>query len=172
MITTRQLSGTAKARYLRQLLCDGGAPAAVATRADREIVRVWVRQRADGPAGRRIAPGAPLIATGDRATSDPGPSPPAASPGVAPAPSPPASPAFDPYAFSAMAILLNEGRPVLEALLGRLTERSQILRLAEAQSVVLDPALAGDTAAGIETLRAAFVAAVERRLAHRRAISG
>ena len=71
-----------------------------------------------------------------------------------------------------MAVLLTEGRPALEARLEDLSLPEQVVQLAEAQSVRLDPAVLADGLAPMPALRRAFIAAVEQRVAHRRAVSG
>jgi hypothetical protein len=60
----------------------------------------------------------------------------------------------------------------LEALLLKTTTRDQLLQLADAQSVRLDPAILADVIASLDALRASFIEAVEKRIAHRRALSG
>ena len=70
-----------------------------------------------------------------------------------------------------MAVLMNEGRPALEALLAPVTAREQVMKLAEAQSVRIDPALLADKSIDVAALRSAFIEAVAQRIAHRRAIS-
>ena len=71
-----------------------------------------------------------------------------------------------------MAVLLTEGRPALEARLELATSRDQIVQLAQAQSVRLEPALLAARKTSLQLLRAAFVDAIEKRIAHRRAVSG
>ena len=170
---TRLLSGPAKSRYVRALLERHGADPEAAAAGDAEIVQVLVRPAAaERPSTRLIARRRKSWAiSNDRppAALPPGPqNEEVAAPSLAASTLPP----FNPYAFSAMAILLNEGRAALEARLATATTREQIVQLAEAQSVRLDPAALAAKKTSLKTLRAAFIEAVERRVSHRRAVSG
>ena len=80
--------------------------------------------------------------------------------------------AFDPYAFSAMAVLVREGRAGLVARVEAVANSDDLRRLAAAQSVRLPADLLADPAMPPARLREAFVAAVEQRLVHRKAVSG
>ena len=84
----------------------------------------------------------------------------------------PHSPTFDPYAFSAMAVLVKEGREALVARVEAVATADALRRLAAAQSVRLPAELLDDPATPPARLREAFVAAVEQRLAHRKAVTG
>jgi hypothetical protein len=170
---TRLLSGRAKSRYVRALLERSGASLEQAATADEEIVQLQVRSAAAErlsapriarwpgiPSGKAIPQSAamPTIAT----TLEPTPvSPPEA-----------AAELFNPFAYSAMAVLLNEGRAALEARLDLVTSREQMVQLAEAQSVRLEPAALRAKKTSLKALRSAFIEAVEKRIAHRRAVSG
>ena len=83
---------------------------------------------------------------------------------------PPVAP-FNPYGFSAMAVLLNEGRAALEAKLASAVTLEQITQLAEAQSVRIAPEILSAKPVDLQKLRAAFIDAVQQRIAHRRAVS-
>lgn len=190
---TRQLSGHAKSRYLRQLAEDAGAGPQAGAKLDADIVQVLVRGTATpGPAkgsrrglGKTAEPRAtavlePVGAREHSAVANPLPATAASvqvsRPGKAAAKqnkakATPPQPPFNPYGFSAMAVLLNEGRPALEAILGEVTTREQFVKLVEAQSVRIDPALLAGKSANLDALRAAFIDAVALRIAHRRAIS-
>lgn len=158
---TRLLSGVAKSRYLGTVAREMGADPALIAWLDAEIVQALVRDRegwranSGRPRRQRRMAAAPKILTA--------PSPPLP-------PAPPA--AFNPYAFSAMAVLMNEGRPALQDLLETITDHDQIAQLAQAQSVRLEPALLTNKKTSLTTLRTAFIAAVEKRIAHRKAVSG
>ena len=76
---------------------------------------------------------------------------------------PPATP-FDPYAFSAVVVLTKSGRDGLLKRLAAIDRPDHLRALAEAQRLAVDPALASPA-----DLRAAIVAAAERRIANRRA---
>ncbi len=174
---TRLLTGQAKSRYVRTLLEQNGASPEQAGRADEEIMHVQVRSAAAQRLTTPLAARRRRFALPDISPSAPPPL--AASPSAAAveavratSPAAPATEPFNPYAFSAMAILLNEGRAALEARLEAATTREQVIQLAEAQSVRLDPAALGAKKASMKALRRAFVDAVERRIAHRRAVSG
>ncbi|MEZ5774874.1 MAG: hypothetical protein R3D33_09335 [Hyphomicrobiaceae bacterium] len=83
---------------------------------------------------------------------------------------PAADPPFDPYAISAVAILINEGRAALQSRLAAIARAEDLRAFAKAQRLTLDPPLAADAAP--DTLRAALLAAAERRVASRDSASG
>ena len=171
---TRFLSGPAKSRYVRALLERHGADPEGAAAADAEIVQVLVRHAAaERPstrrlAGQRINP--PEMCPSPSPSSGPPPTA-AINEAASPVPAAAAIPAFNPFAFSAMAVLLNEGRAALDERLKAATTREQFVQLADAQSVRLDPAALTNKKSSIKALRKAFIEAVEKRVAHRRAVS-
>jgi hypothetical protein len=73
------------------------------------------------------------------------------------------SPAFDPFHFGAVVVLMKEGRSQLEARLGAITSREDLLSLAHAQHLPVEPELSR-----IEDVRNAIVESAERRIARRR----
>lgn len=73
-------------------------------------------------------------------------------------------PGFDPFAFSAVALLAKKGRDALLARLGEIAEPQQLRELATAQHIAVDPGLTLP-----DDLRRAIVAGAERRIAARRA---
>lgn len=73
-------------------------------------------------------------------------------------------PGFDPFAFSAVALLAKKGREALLARLGEIDEPQQLRELATAQHIAVDTGL---TLA--DDLRRAIVVGAERRIAARRA---
>jgi hypothetical protein len=155
MRRTQQLSGRAKTAYIERLAQEAARAAStdecvgtLAARADQEIVRVWVR----APDTATL----PLPGTKRPLTTRDEPA---------------AAEAFNPYAFSAMAVLLAGGRTALEARLAPIVRREDVAALAAAQSVSLDAKLLDDPRASLDTLKKAFVAAVEKRVAHRRAVA-
>lgn len=75
-----------------------------------------------------------------------------------------AAPAFDPYAFSAIAVFTKQGAAGLSVELGKIAGAADLQALAAAQHLGVDPAMT-DVAA----LRAAIVSGVERRIADRKA---
>jgi hypothetical protein len=169
--TTRQLSGAGKDKFLRSLVArvaSGSTEAAsIADALAREITEVRVRRETwealqapstnpqlaslpepidhpdhgaaarDDGAGERIAPEEPIAAT---------------------------EPPFDPFAFSAVAVLTRKGRSGLAHALDGIGRAEDLRRLAEAQHLVLPDGLAD-----VALLREAVIAAAERRVAERRA---
>lgn len=123
-----------------------------------------------GPAAVAAEPAPPASATGKRKRgkekAEPAPSQAAGTFNAATNDAP-----FNPYGFSAMAVLLNEGRSALEAKLARATTPEQIAQLAEAQSVRIAPEVLSAKPVDLAKLRAAFIDAVQQRIAHRRAVS-
>lgn len=75
-----------------------------------------------------------------------------------------AAPGFDPFAFSAVALLAKQGREHLMARLGEISEPEHLRQLALAQHIGVDPALSK-----ADDLRLAIVRGAERRIASRRA---
>jgi len=73
------------------------------------------------------------------------------------------SDAFDPFHFGAVVVLMKEGRRRLEARLGAITSREDLLSLANAQHLPVEPGLSR-----IEDVRSAIVESAERRIARRR----
>jgi hypothetical protein len=177
--TTRQLSGRAKSRFLREAVEQAGGGADVSARLDSQIVQVLARSTlSDRPsvknlAGhRRMHKPETAAAPADPVPADPVPANPVPANPVPGTIAHAAPPPFDPYAFSAMAVLLNDGRPALEALLAGVTRRDQFVQLAEAQSVRLETAVLANRKTSLKAMRSAFIDAVEKRIAHRRAVSG
>jgi hypothetical protein len=74
------------------------------------------------------------------------------------------APAFDPFAFSAVAVMARKGAAGLLAELGRISDPSNLRQLAEAQHLVI-----AETSGDPEALRQAIVRATEQRIAERRA---
>ena len=72
--------------------------------------------------------------------------------------------AFDPFLFSALAVLTKKGAPALKERLAEVTSADDLHALANAQHLSVDAKLTDLTA-----LRAAILAATEARLAERRA---
>jgi hypothetical protein len=89
----------------------------------------------------------------------------APAPQLGSAPAPVVAPAaFDPFAFSVVALLKREGRAGVGARLGDITARADLLALADAQHLALPDGL-GDP----EAIRTAIIDSAEARLAGRRA---
>lgn len=172
--TTRQLSGAGKDKFLRSLVARAASgstdPSSIADALAREITEVRVRRetwevlQGSSPAAETVAAApasAPVLAP-DRAAAG------ATADGddlaAAEAPSTEASPPFDPFAFSAVALLTRKGRSGLAQALDGIGRAEDLRRLAEAQHLVLPDGLAD-----VALLREAVIAATERRIAERRA---
>ena len=146
--TTKQLSGGGKDKFLRALA--HAVPEMPAAAADRigdmfaeQITEVRVRREAWEALSKGDRGG------GSHAVADVEPT---------------AVSAFDPFAFSAVAVLMKQGRAGLAQRLGPIASAAHLRQLAEAQHLAIDATIA-DPAALCE----AIVAAAERRLAERRA---
>ena len=150
--TTKQLSGAGKDKFLRGALARETALAPeIAQRLGdtlcEGIADIRVRREAWQPgAGQREAD----AVRGARS--------------VDLAPVPARSAAFDPFVFSALAVLTKHGVPALTGKLESIGDAGQLQALAKAQHLAVDPALA-DLAA----VRAAILHATQQRLAERRA---
>ena len=160
--TTKQLSGTSKDRVLRALIAEEPELAAEPAqrladrlchsisdvRVKREVLdalpRAGKRQKASDGAELPELPGAIGVQSRELAAA-----------------------AFDPFAFSDLAVLTRGGRVALEARLAEIHQPEHLIALAVAQHLGIDRGLS-DAAA----LRAAIAAATERRLAERRAAAG
>jgi hypothetical protein len=154
--TTKQLSGGGKDKFLRSIVASvadvpAGAAERVSAALTEAITDVRVRREAWG--NERAAPG--------DAKAPQQKEKPAAVVEISPAP---ATAAFDAFAFSAVAVLTKKGKTALLALLGTIASVDHLRKFAEAQHLALDPAV---TEAA--ELRAAIVAATERRIAERKA---
>lgn len=163
---TRPLSGPALRKYVRDLV---EADAEIAAEPGRRITETLVREVAEArirlpiPQRRRIAAG-PAADGRDRVIAPPGAgSADAVKDDQVPAPAA-EEPAFDPYAFSAVAVLTREGRTGLLTRLDGITSVRNLRQLADAQHLAV-PAGVEDPA----ELRTAILAATERRIADRRA---
>ena len=166
--TTRKLAGGALRRYFDALL-DAEHELTVAPRRRlsdtlaRELAQVRVRtpvpsrRRVLADGATAITPGATAQASTPAATVSPAPEPP-----VAP-PTPPA-PAFNPHAFSAVALMTRGGREALLARLETITDPANLKKLAIAQHVGLPP-----EAITAADLRQAILLGVANRIADRRA---
>ncbi|HUS97730.1 MAG TPA: hypothetical protein VMX97_13415 [Hyphomicrobiaceae bacterium] len=89
---------------------------------------------------------------------------------VAPKPDKPAT-AFDPYAFGLIPIYQRQGRDGLLEKLKTITSGDDLRRMARAQQIMLPaPLRTGD--ASLDEIRTAILAAVEKRIADRRAAAG
>lgn len=171
---SKQLSGTGKDRYLDRLIRDEpGIPAdaaeRIAAKAKAQIASVRVRRDEEMDLrplrGRQPQPGK-LPSTRTDETPPPDRQ---AVPEPATSAGPPASaPNFDPYAFGLVPVYQREGREGLIARLAAVSDPAHLRLLAQKQQISLRAELrSGDIAADV--LREAIVAAVEKRIADRRA---
>jgi hypothetical protein len=170
--TTKQLSGGGKDKFLRALVASEPAiPADAALRLGDKLcasiadVRVrrdtWETIRA-APAVETAAVAAPAAETAAPKTKPAGKS---AKAVVAEARRTPAqAPAFDPFAFSALAVLTKKGAVALTEKLAEISSATDLHALAAAQHLSVDGAVTD-----LGKLRAAILAAAEARLAERRA---
>lgn len=169
--TTRQLSGAGKDKFLRSLVAraaSGSAdPASIAEALAREITEVRVRRetwealQAPSSHVELAAPSVPIGHPDQGAVAH------AEGTGEPAAPQEPiaeAAPPFDPFIFSAVAVLTRKGRSGLAQALDAIGRAEDLRRLAEAQHLVLPDGLAD-----VALLREAVIAAAERRIAERRA---
>ena len=171
--TTKQLSGGGKDKFLRAVVAGetsvGGevAERLAATLTD-AITEVRVRREvweatskpAPGEKGLRAAK-VKAAATASVAAAK-AETPPSVAKPVAPAATP-----FDPFAFSAVAVLTKKGKAALAAELGKVAAAADLKSIATAQHLAIDLSIE-DAAA----LREALVTATERRIADRRAAAG
>ncbi len=159
--TTKQLSGAGKDKFLRGIIASEPAIPAAAAEALAEtmcdaIADVRVRRDA-WEAGKKTSTAKPASGAA-----------PVAQPAVATEPAvetaPPSAPAFDPFAFSALAVLTKKGRAALATQLAAIDTADHLHAIAAAQHLTVDAALKD-----LAPLREALVAATEARLAERRA---
>ncbi len=168
--TTKQLSGGGKDKFFRGLVAAvAGLPqdaaAAVTAELIEQVTDVRVRREtwqalagaADvagaTPSAVEVTVATPKLGKSRAPTLEP-------DPGHVPAP----EAAFDPFGFSAVALLTRKGKAALAAELETIASASHLHQLATAQHLAVDTTIA-DAAA----LRAAIVAGTERRIAERKA---
>jgi hypothetical protein len=154
--TTKQLSGGGKDKFLRGVVGRASGPndgdgAQIADMLCNVVTEVRVRREVWEDISRAMPP----AATSARPAETP---PPSQETHATPAP------AFDPFAFSAVAVMARKGAAGLLAELGRISDPSNLRQLAEAQHLVI-----AETSGDPEALRQAIVRATEQRIAERRA---
>ncbi len=155
--TTKQLSGGGKDKFLRGLIAEAKLPAQAASNladamceaiADIRVRReAWDAKRQGIDAG--VAEPSPAAVQTEAASKDATPT---------------ATPAFDPYVFSALAVLAKNGRAALVEHLAAIDSVTDLKALAKAQHLTLDASLSE-----LQAVRTALVTATEARLAERRA---
>ena len=164
--TTKQLSGGGKDKFLRALIAQepeiskaAGARLGAAMAA--AIADIRVRREAWEAARDAVDASSESAAIAN------------AQPFAAPAMThalPPAKPAeiptaaFDPFVFSALALLTKNGATALSAKLSEISAGEHLHALAKAQHLSVDAAISD-----VGVLRTAILAATEKRLAERRA---
>lgn len=154
--STKPLSGGAKDKFLRSLVTSvDGIPADVARAVTQQLTASISEVRARRDVYERIREGVPTT----RAAAQPVT---ATLPQINPAP--PDTTAFDPFAFSAVAVLTKKGRVALAAELEKIASGEHLRRLAEAQHLALDPAVTD-----VIEMRASILIGTERRIAERKA---
>jgi hypothetical protein len=168
--TTKQLSGGGKDKFFRGLVAsvEGlpvAAAAAVTARLIEDVTDVRVR-RETWQAGAKGAVGvadaaAPAVAKSVK--SEPVARSPVAKSPVAEPLAPPAT-AFDPFAFSAVAVFTRKGKAALVAELDSIARAIDLQALAAAQHLAVAIDLTDPIA-----IRAAIVVGTERRIAERKA---
>ncbi len=156
--TTKQLSGGGKDKLLRGLIAaETSITAAAALRlgdamcaaiADVRVRReAWEtsRNQPPSPGAHSMSPASISTEAAATARSD-------------------VPPPFDPFVFSALAVLTKQGAAALAARLAAIAELADLRQLAQSQHLAIDLAMTD-----LGALRAAIVAATEARLAERRA---
>lgn len=157
--TTKQLSGAGKDKFLRGLIrSEPGIPSDAADALGEKMceaiadVRVrrgaWDESRKSGQSPNSRPPEAPAPAEKE----------------IGDCPDLPAAAAFDPFAFSALAVLTKKGRTALATQLAEIDNAGHLHAIAAAQHLTVDANLTD-----LATLREALVTATEVRLAERRA---
>ncbi len=173
--TTKQLSGGGKDKFLRGIVAgenaiDADAARRIADTLSDAITEVRVRREVweatskpqPGEKGLRAAKAKAVVAKAHAAAAV---APPAIP--VAKEPAASATAAFDPFAFSAVAVLTRKGKQALAAELAKIEPAADLKALAAAQHLAIDLAIEDPAA-----LRDAIVTATERRIAERRAAAG
>jgi hypothetical protein len=157
---TKSLSGPAKDKFLTTMLRQHGldAPQAAAlaqslSTAIREVRVDRALWDAQPRAKKRRGPHGEVRSLAERTSAVP----PSATTESAVS-------VFDPYAFSVVAVFAKKGADALTAELERIARADQLVALATAQHITIDP-----SETDVAALRRAIVAGAERRLADRRA---
>jgi hypothetical protein len=155
--TTKQLSGGGKDKFLRAVVAgEPGLPADAAARLSEALCTsiADIRVRRDTWETLRDAKLGTAAFSADQELQKQGADEKVAVPTAA----------FDPFVFSALAVLTKKGAAALSARLAEVTTAENLHALANAQHLSVDAKLA-DLAA----IRVAILAATEARLAERRA---
>lgn len=173
--TTKQLSGGGKDKFLRGIVAaepaiDGDAAKRIADTLSDAITEVRVRREVweatskplPGEKGLRAAKAKAAAARAPSVAAEPEPTA-KTQPALAPVP----TAAFDPFAFSAVALLTRKGKPALAAELAKISSAADLKALAAAQHLAIDMTVDDPSA-----LRDAIATATERRIAERRAAAG
>jgi hypothetical protein len=165
--TTRKLSGPAMERLLRQVIVGEGVDDALAARLAVRLGRVLSSVRA-----RRVPLKAlrqTTVPTVTPSTAAPATVTPVAVADVQASAAPTAPPAkFDPYVFGLVPVFQREGRDGLLARLAGIGAADDLRAMARAQQIALEAPLKGPDVS-LATLRDGIAAAVEKRIADRKA---
>ena len=163
--TTKQLSGGGKDKFLRAIV---ESDAEISEAAARRVVEALISSVTEIRVRREVwedvskaQPDEPKRKPGERPVGSGAAATPAAKPTV---PDAAAVPVFDPYSFSAVAVLSKKGRDALVAALETISAAEQLHKLAVAQHLAVDPNIAS-----VADIRAAIIEGAERRIAERRA---
>jgi hypothetical protein len=164
--TTKQLSGAGKDKFLRGLIASEPGISSEAASALGETMCeaiADVRVRRDAWEERRQATAA---RSATPAIDKPVPALPVttSSPASTAAAAGPDATVFDPFAFSALAVLTKKGRAALAEQFGKIDAADHLHAIAAAQHLTVDAGLKD-----LAQLREALVKATEARLAERRA---
>ena len=146
---TKALSGPGKDKFLRAIAAEASDKAALleALHVNVPEIRVRLEVWKDTLARHK--------ATVDAAA-------PKSDAAAAATPATPAAKPFDPYGFSAVALLTKQGRAALETKLSLIASASELRSLADAQHLAVDTGVTDAHA-----LRAAIIVGAERRIAER-----
>jgi hypothetical protein len=154
--TTKQLSGGGKDKFLRGIVAEAGLADVAAARMVDALTSSITEIRVRRDIWEDISKAEPSKGAQEDVPTIVVPTPPAVVEAAATS--------FDPFAFSAVALLSKKGKAALAAELDKIGAAAHLHKLAAAQHLAVDPSLQ-DVAA----LRAAVIAGAERRIAERRA---
>lgn len=172
MKAAKKLSGPSLNRFFRRFFqAQPGLDPQIAEQLTKISVRTFSSVRVRRIAWRNVH-GSPARRSVRRAAEPTSAEPVAEAHTAAPAAAEPApAAAFDPYAFGLVPIFQREGRDGLLAKLANVGSADNLRKMARAQQIALPAELrSGDIA--LDQLREAITAAVEKRIANRRAAAG
>ena len=144
---TKALSGPGKDKFLRAIAAEASDKAALLEALHTNVPEIRVR----------LEVWKDTLARHKASVDAAAPKPEAQAAAAQPAAKP-----FDPYAFSAVALLTKQGRAALETKLSSIASASDLRALADAQHLAVDTSVKDASA-----LRAAIIVGAERRIAER-----